>query len=208
MSRVEESCLMLELDENSDRDPVLVWEEVFGNSHSVEVEMGIGKGRFLIDAAQRHPEVNYLGIERAHKYLRIAHARSLKRHLTNIRFARTDAREFLEFCVPAESVRAIHLYFPDPWPKKRHHKRRLFDSVFLSEVERCLEPGGRLWLATDHEEYFERMLEVLAGSADLGQVEGEWTGPRTNYEDKYISQGKEIHRRVLEKSVPRPSANG
>ncbi len=181
-------------------DPVLAWLDVFGNDNPVEVELGIGKGRFVIDAAQRHPDRNYIGIERASKYLRLAHDRSLKRNLRNIRFARIDAQEFIEFFVAAESLRAIHLYFPDPWPKKRHHKRRLFQHEFLREVERTLEPGGHLWLATDHGGYFEMMREVLDGSNRLAAVELEWEGVQTNYEQKYVSEGKSIHRRILRKS--------
>lgn len=194
-----EDLMLASVGEEGD-DPVLAWRDVFGNGNPVEVELGIGKGRFVIDAAQRHPDRNYIGIERATKYLRLAHDRSLKRNLRNIRFARVDAQEFIEFFVAAESLRAVHLYFPDPWPKKRHHKRRLFQDELLREVERTLEPGGHLWLATDHGEYFEVMREVLAGSDRLDAVELEWEGVQTNYEQKYVSKGKSIHRRILQKS--------
>jgi len=203
METKELNSLLLELDDASDQDPVLNWEEVFGNDHPVEIEIGIGKGRFLIDAAQRLPQVNFVGVEWALKYLRIAHARSLKRRLQNIRLVRGDAREFIEFFVPSESVQAIHVYFPDPWPKKRHHKRRLVNEAFLQEVERLLEPGGRLWLTTDCAEYFEAVLELLSRSSCLVAVEAEWQGARTNYEEKYMAQGKMIFRRVLEKAEGR-----
>lgn len=199
METEELDSLLLELGDAADRDPVLNWEELFGNGHPVEIEIGIGKGRFLIDAAQRLPQVNFIGIEWASKYLRIAHTRSLKRSLCNVRLARADAREFVEFFVSADSLQAIHIYFPDPWPKKRHHKRRLFNEGFLREVERSLKVGGRLWLATDYAEYFEVMLEVLAGSRCLMEVEEEWPGVKTNYEEKYMVQGKAIYRRILEK---------
>jgi tRNA (guanine-N7-)-methyltransferase len=193
------ASLLLSLETAVDQDPVLDWEAVFGNRHPVELEIGIGKGRFLIDAAQRLPDVNFVGIEWALKYLAIAHRRSLNRQLRNIRLVQGDAREFVEFFVPSGSLQAIHLYFPDPWPKKRHHKRRLFDAAFLGDVERTLQPGGRLWLATDFAEYFEVMLEVLALSRRLEPVAVPWPGVRTNYEDKYLAQEKPIFRRVLEK---------
>jgi len=195
------SNLLLELKDGADRDPVLNWGEIFGNDHPVEIEVGIGKGRFLIDAAQRLSMVNFMGVEWAGKYLRIAHERSLKRELNNIRLVRADAREFIEFFVPTESLQAIHVYFPDPWPKKRHHKRRLVNKGFVREVERTLRPGGMLWLATDFAEYFEAMLEALEGSVCLEQVEVEWPGVKTNYEDKYIEEGRGIFRRVLEKGM-------
>ena len=195
----QQADLLLVLEQTDDGDPIFNWEEIFGNAHPVEIEIGIGKGRFLIEAAQNHLQVNYIGIERAAKYLRLAQARSLRRDLKNIRLVRADAQDFIEFFVPVESVSAIHLYFPDPWPKKRHHKRRLFNKSFLTEVERVLVNRGRLWIATDHQDYFAVMLEVLEDSSCLREIDLEWPTLKTNYEDKYIGQGKVIHRRILEK---------
>ena len=175
---------------------------VFAADRPVELEIGIGKGRFLLDAAARHPETNFVGVEWAGKYLRLAASRGWRRGLTNIRFARADGREFVEFFVPSQSLAAIRVLFPDPWPKKRHHKRRLINQEFLAEVERVLRPGGRLWLATDHAEYFASMEETLGGCPGLRPVDGDWIGARTNYEDKYVTQGRPIHRRVVEKTSP------
>jgi tRNA (guanine-N7-)-methyltransferase len=189
--------LLLKLEEPAEQDPVLDWEAVFGNRQPVEIEIGIGKGRYLIAAAQAQPQTNFVGVEWASKYLRIALDRGQKRRLSNLRLVRADAREFVEFFVPAASARAFHLYFPDPWPKKRHHKRRLFDASFLNEVARALEPGGRLWLATDHEEYFAAMQEVLAADLRFREVEADWGEVKTNYEEKYLRAGKPIHRRVV-----------
>ena len=194
--------LLLKLEEPAVQDPMLDWERVFGNRQPVEIEIGIGKGRYLIAAAQAQPQINFIGIEWAAKYLRLALDRGQKRRLTNLRLVRTDAREFVEFFVPATSVRAFHLYFPDPWPKKRHHKRRLFNSSFLDEVARTLEPGGWLRLATDHEEYFAAMQEVLAADRRFREVEAEWGEVRTNYEEKYLRAGKPIHRRVVMLAEP------
>lgn len=197
----EELDLLLRLEEAAEDDPVLDWQAVFGNSHPVEIELGIGKGRFIMAAAQARPQVNFVGVEWAAKYLRIAQARSQKRRLGNLRLVRAEAREFVEFFVPSSSVQAFHLYFPDPWPKKRHHKRRLFNAGFLAEVERALEPGGRLWLATDHEEYFQVMVEVLRANPRFWVVEAGWEGVKTNYEEKYLTAGKPICRRVVEKAL-------
>ena len=190
--------LLLQLTDVDGEDPTLDWADVFADDSPVEVEIGIGKGRFLIDSAQRRSDVNFVGVEWAMKYLRLAHARCVRRSLKNVRFVRADAREFVEFFIPARSVQAYHIYFPDPWPKKRHHKRRLFNAEFLAEVERTLIPGGHLWLATDFSEYFDVMLEVLDGSRSMRVVEAEWDGAKTNYEEKYIAAGKPIYRRVLE----------
>lgn len=191
------SELILHLEDTGEDETFLDWQEVFGNGRPVEIEIGIGKGRFLIDAAQRLADNNYLGIEWASKYLRIAQDRALKRCLDNIRFVRTDAKEFLEFFVPANSVVAYHVYFPDPWPKKRHHKRRLFDATFIGELERTLTPQGRLWFATDHIEYFDVIMSSLQCSSCMAEVGADWPEIATNYEAKYRAQGKQIHRRVF-----------
>jgi tRNA (guanine-N7-)-methyltransferase len=195
------SSLFIDMDPSDESDPVLAWPRVFGNDHPVELEIGIGKGRFLLDAAARRPATNFIGIEWAGKYLRLAVTRSCRRDLDNIRFAKADAREFVEFLVPSASVQVIYVLFPDPWPKARHHKRRLINAAFIAEVERVLQPGGRLWLATDHMEYFEAMCDVLAVSDILRPVAAEWTGARTNYEEKYLTQGKPINRRMVEKGA-------
>ena len=199
MDVLSAESLYLDLEERDGADPMLDCTRVFGNSNPVEIELGIGKGRYLIDAAQQHPSLNYIGVEWAGKYLRIAHARCSKRNLSNVRLVRADAREFVEFFIRAESVRAYHLYFPDPWPKKRHHKRRLFNDGFVTEVVRTLLPGGLLWLVTDHDDYFQAMREVLDRFHSLRETSLAWEGVRSNYEDKFLALGKKINRRVFEK---------
>ncbi len=196
--------LLLDLDATDDRDPVLDWTEVFGVNQPVELEIGIGKGRFVMEAAAARPHTSFVALEWAGKYLRIALERSRKRDLRNIRFVKAEAREFVEFFVPSSSLAAMYILFPDPWPKKRHHKRRLIDAAFLREVERTLCPGGRLWLATDHAEYFAVMEDILASSDWLYPVHAEWMGVRTNYEDKFLARGMPIFRKVVERGGREP----
>jgi tRNA (guanine-N7-)-methyltransferase len=192
--------LIVPLDDESDDDPTLDLGGLFGNDSPIEIELGFGKGRFLLDAAQRRPERNFVGVEVAAKYLRLTHDRARRRGLLNLRFVHGDAREFIEFFVPGESVRALHVYFPDPWPKARHHKRRLLEAEFFEEALRVLEPEGRLWIATDHDDYYEAIVEALEPSSDrFGLVEPAWDGVTTNYEDKFVRLGSSIHRRVLQK---------
>ena len=162
----------LNLPAATDGDPTLVWSEVFGDEQPVQIELGIGKGRFILDAAARLPEVNFVGVEWAAKYLRIAHHRAGRRQLANIRFARTDAREFVEFFVPAASVQAYHIYFPDPWPKKRHWKNRLLYPTFLNKLAERSLLGCRLYFRTDHEEYFDWALHTLESVESWQLVEG------------------------------------
>lgn len=140
----------------------LDWRAVFGNDQPVEIEVGFGKGLFLLRAAQRSPEVNFLGIEVVRKLQLYTAGRFAKRGLRNARFVKADARLLLRDRVAAASVQAMHVYFPDPWWKKRHHKRRLFTADFVCQCERVLRGGGRLHVATDVADYFHLMTELLA----------------------------------------------
>ena len=192
----DELELLLKLGDSEEVDPSIDLSSIFSNDSPVELEIGIGKGRFLIDSAARCPSINFIGVEWAMKYLRIAHDRSLRKGQHNVRFVRADAREFVEFFLKTNSISTYHIYFPDPWPKKRHHKRRLIDSDFVIEIERTLCSGGMLRLATDHKEYFSVMVDVFGTSTILEPVDAEWDGVRTNYEEKYMAQGKSIYRRI------------
>jgi tRNA (guanine-N7-)-methyltransferase len=173
----------------------LSWREVFGNEHPVEIEVGFGKGLFLLTAGQQHPDVNYFGIEIERKYQLFTANRVAKRHLDNVRLACADARQLLRDVVPAGSVRTVHVYFPDPWWKKRHHKRRLFTAEFAAACARVLAAGARLEVMTDVEEYFGVVQELLAQQPRFRPLpaadrEGEY---RTNFERKYRQQGKPVH---------------
>ena len=145
----------------------LSWHEVFGNDHAVEIEVGFGKGLFLVTAAQACPDVNFLGIEIVRKYQLFTATRMAKRGLANVRLVKADARAFLRDYVGDGSVRAVHVYFPDPWWKKRHLKRRVFTAEFARQCERVLRPHGLLYVATDVDEYFQVMTELLAQQTQL-----------------------------------------
>ena len=135
---------------------------IFDNPGPLEIEVGSGKGQFLVETALAHPEVNYLGIEIDRKHQLYAATRMAKRRLANVRIACTDARLFLRDRTPADCCQALHVYFPDPWWKRRHRKRRVFTEDFARQCERVLAPGGHLYLATDVDEYFQIMLELVA----------------------------------------------
>ena len=175
--------------------------EVFGRHGPVHIEVGAGKGTFLVNEAKARPEVNFLGIEWARKYYRHSVDRIGRWGLTNVRIIRTDASYFIGEFVPDDSVDCFHIYFPDPWPKKRHHKRRFVCSDNLEQMLRCLKTGGRLRIATDHADYFEVIEQVIAERAErleliefgptAGAEAGELTG--TNYERKYIKDLRQIH---------------
>ena len=142
-------------------------EAIFGRVAPLEVEVGSGKGLFLRNAARSRPDVDFLGIEIAHKYARFAAAGLAKAGLPNGRVVSGDAARIFAELIPDASLAAIHVYFPDPWWKKRHRKRRVMNEAFLAHVERALLPGGALHFWTDVEEYFQATLELLAAHTRL-----------------------------------------
>lgn len=142
----------------------LDWAGVFGNARPVEVELGAGDGSFLLDWAAAHPERNFLGIERLLGRVRKIDRKGRRRGLTNLRGLRLEAAYVLERMIPPGTAAALHVYFPDPWPKTRHHKRRLVNARFVELVHRALAPEGVVHLRTDDAPYFAQMEEVFGGS--------------------------------------------
>jgi tRNA (guanine-N7-)-methyltransferase len=177
------------------------WAAVFGNDHPVELEVGFGKGLFLLTSAAERPDVNFVGVEIVRKYQLFTATRLAKRDLRNVRVACSDARSFLRDCVPADSVRALHVYFPDPWWKKRHHKRRLWTPEFAVECSRVLRPGGVLYAVTDVEEYSRAIRELGDAQPALRFVTPPDPGTPahdldylTNFERKFRKEGRPINR--------------
>jgi tRNA (guanine-N7-)-methyltransferase len=190
-----------------DLDGKIDFDRIFGRSGPVQIEVGTGKAAFLLNEAKAEPQVNFLGIERANKYYRYAVDRIGRWGLTNVRIIRTDAAAFLANSVPDSSVDCFHIYFPDPWPKRRHHKRRFFCASNLEHLIRCLKTTGQLRIATDHADYFGQIQKLIAAQSErLQEVEflpaagaetGEWTG--TNYERKYLKDQKIIYTAAVRK---------
>jgi tRNA (guanine-N7-)-methyltransferase len=168
--------------------------EIFGNDHPVVVEIGSGKGRFLIATATEQPDANFIGIEKSLHYHRLIGARVMKRHLTNIRIMNHDAFLVMRDMLPDASVRELHIYFPDPWPRKREQKRRIIRRESLVEMRRVLADGGEGIYVTDHREYYDAAVpliaEVFRSEARIPTVD---QPPRTNYEAKYRAEGREIY---------------
>jgi tRNA (guanine-N7-)-methyltransferase len=145
------------------------WDSVklFGRSAPLEIEVGSGKGMFLSTAAARTPQHNFLGIELAAKYARFAAARLAQRKLSNSLIVHGDAAYLLGQVLPGNIAQAIHVYFPDPWWKKRHHKRRIMTAAFVQHVERTLGPGGTFHFWTDVETYFADSLQLIRAHTSL-----------------------------------------
>ena len=182
-------------------EETLSWPNVFGTTNPVVCEIGSGKGRFLISSASAHPELNYLGIERAAKYHRLIRQRVERSGLTNVRLLNADAAHFVQTYVPAQSVQQYYILFPDPWPKKRHRKRRLVTDAFLDQLLPTLAPGGSIHYKTDYLDYFEQMLSVSRAHPDLAELQCRTILPEqadpetadTNFERKYLLLGRPIY---------------
>ena len=206
------------LDLSAPADPArsperLDWRTVFGNDAPVELEVGFGKGLFLLTAAQQCPDVNFAGVEIEKKYVLYSATRMIKRDLHNVRLAHSDARHFLRDRVADASLQAIHVYFPDPWWKKRHLKRRVFNEEFVRQGARVLKPGGRLHVVTDVEEYFGVITGLVAAVPAFRLLPP--PRPReaehdldylTNFERKFRKEGRPIWRALYERAqAPSPA---
>jgi tRNA (guanine-N7-)-methyltransferase len=185
----------------TDEDGRSVWPTIFGNDHPVELEIGAGKGTFLVAIAEAKPEHNYIGIEWAHPYADFAADRLRRRELANARMVHGEATWWIRCHIPDAALAAVHIYFPDPWPKARHNKRRIVQVPFIQEIHRVLTPGGKLRLVTDHADYFAHMQAVLKEQTFLTVVPFEPPVPLredappgsivgTNFERKYIAEGR------------------
>jgi tRNA (guanine-N7-)-methyltransferase len=178
--------------------------ELFGNNHPVELEVGFGKGAFLVAAAQLHAERNYLGIDTERALQLYVANRIAKRHLKNVKLAGGDAGTLLANYIPVASLQAIHVYFPDPWWKKRHQKRRVFNPAFVTNCIRTLRAGGELVFATDVAEYFQVILGIVNERPEFAAVEAErietieTENPlQTNFEKKALEQGRPVWRGIF-----------
>ncbi len=167
-------------------------EQLFPSSQPLEVELGSGDGSFLIQYAKAHPEHNFIGVERLLGRLRKIDRKGMRAGLANLRAVRLEAAYFLEYLLPFNSVQRLHIYFPDPWPKRRHHKNRLINTTFPGIVHRILAPGGEVFLRTDEPSYYAQMLEVFAAAeASFEKIETpeELSAVITDFEREFHARG-------------------
>ena len=180
----------------------LHWPELFGRDAPTDIDIGAGKGKFLNELATAHPERNLLAVERSAKYHRLCCDRAARRGLTNVRLLRTTGEDLLFRLLAEASVASMYVLFPDPWPKKRHHKRRLIKPEIVAAMARALAIGGRLLVKSDHADYAEVIGEVLGGAPGLTPIDPDqaFAGlPLTGFEHKYGIEGRAIHAFALQK---------
>ena len=165
--------------------------KIFPKVQPVEVELGSGDGSFLVEYAAQHPEHNFIGVERLLGRIRKMDRKGLRLGLTNLLGVRIESSYFLEYLLPANSAMALHVYFPDPWPKRKHRRHRLINERFPSLARQALAPGGMVYLRTDDENYFEQMLEAFAASPQFRPMPTppELVQLRTDFEKDFEAQG-------------------
>lgn len=179
------------------------WAEVFRNDHPIHIEVGMGKGQFIIEMARRNPEVNYIGIEKYSSVLVRAVEKLEDFEQDNLRLIRMDA-ENIEEVFDKDEVDRIYLNFSDPWPKDRHAKRRLTSTRFLERYDNILTPEGRVMFKTDNKDLFDFSLEQVEEAGwilenhtyDLHHSEYNEGNVMTEYEEKFSAKGNPICRLV------------
>ena len=184
-------------------DPTLwkgKWNELFGNDHPIHIEIGMGKGQFITGMAKAHPEINYIGVEMQVSFVSIALDKLIEQPLPNLKLLHVDGSALTEYFADSE-VDQIYLNFSDPWPKKRHEKRRLTYKTFLAVDEQILRPNGEIHFKTDNQGLFEYSLASFSQYGmilkqvwlDLHQSQFEGN-IMTEYEEKFSSKGQRIYR--------------
>lgn len=163
----------------------------------LEIDLGCGDGSFLIDLAKHHPERDFIGVERLLGRCKKVARKISRNSLNNARILRLDSKYVVEWLLPKASVSRIHLLCPDPWPKVRHHRRRLVQIPFLKELKTALVPGGEFLFMTDHEEYFEYACERIHESGlfeFLPWEDDSFHYPKTDFQIQWEAEGKSMHR--------------
>src|SRR5262245_28101674 len=185
--------------------------EMFSQPQPLEVELGSGDGSFLAQWAAAHPERNFIGVERLLGRLRKLDRKGQKLGLRNLRVMRIEASYFVQYLLPPGTVAALHLYFPDPWPKRKHHKNRLVNEDFARAVARALAPAGCIWLRTDDVDYYQQMLEVFGSAKAFQPLEtpAELAAVVTDFERDFNARGIATRRAgYVKREGERPTTEG
>jgi tRNA (guanine-N7-)-methyltransferase len=163
---------------------------LFPERQLLEVELGSGDGSFIVEWARRNPRKNFIAVERLLGRLRKVDRKGQRAGLSNLRALRIEAGYFLEYLLPEESVSAVHIYFPDPWPKRKHHRRRLINERFVELTKQALAPGGIICLRTDNEDYVGQMIQVFGASPyfQLCETPSALAELLTDFEREYRAQ--------------------
>jgi len=174
---------------------------LFGNAQPVEVDLGCGKGRFLAQEARERRDANFFGIDRLSRKLKILGMRIDEYALTNVRMLRCDAFHFARYLLPKECISVFHIYFPDPWPKKKHKKHRFMTGELVRALAKALVPCGQVWIMTDNGKYAVQIEESFEIEPRFERTDffARPTQGRTEFEDEFRGEGAEIFKMAYEK---------
>jgi tRNA (guanine-N7-)-methyltransferase len=180
----------------------LDFDLVFGRSAPVEIDLGCGDGAFVTALARQNPERNFLGIERLIGRVRSTCRKAARENLSNLRVLRVEIAYAVRYLVPFESVAMCYLLFPDPWPKTRHHRRRIVTAEFLESIRNALVPGGILQIATDEADYFEQITRLCAVAPGLAAVDPslDVAHPVSTFGERFREAGAKTYLLELRKS--------
>jgi tRNA (guanine-N7-)-methyltransferase len=173
---------------------------IFGRIAPLHVDLGCGDGSFLCELAQRHLNKNFLATEKL--VGRVAKVCRKAAELKNVRVLNVESSHAVRYLLPEASVETFYLLFPDPWPKRRHHRRRLVQSDFLNSIHRALEPDGVFQIATDQPDYFEHVERLVHRLSGFEIVKPEMDLPSTKFERRFRDQSAPIYRLALRKISP------
>ena len=173
--------------------------KVFPRSAPLEVDIGCGDGAFFVALAERFPERNFLGLEKLAGRVRRACKKASRLALPNIRVLRIESAYAIQYLLPVASVDVVHLLFPDPWPKKKHRRRRIVSADFLTLVHGLLVPNGRFRVATDQKDYFAAMRQLISPTAFVEITPATETFPVSTFERHFLAEGAPIYRLELRK---------
>lgn len=165
--------------------------ELFPQPQPLQVELGCGDASFLVEYARQNPTINFIGVERLLGRLQKLDRKGRRAGLNNTRGVRIESAYFLRYLLPPKSITALHIYFPDPWPKKKHHRHRLINEPFPALARSVLTPGGRIFLRTDDADYFSQMTGVFGGAEEFTAIETppELAEITTDFERDFNAQG-------------------
>jgi len=188
---------LIELDSLTDRlDP----EKIFQRNAPLHVDLGCGDGSFLCALAQRMPDKNFLGIERLLNRVRTSARKAAT--LDNVRLLRVESSYAVRYLLPAESVERFYLLFPDPWPKRRHHRRRIVTSEFLGSIHAALEKNGSIYIATDDVVYFEKIKEIAESNSGFAIGDPDVDLPHSKFGRLFREKGAPVQWLELRKVSP------
>jgi tRNA (guanine-N7-)-methyltransferase len=187
-SSVSPANLIVELDSIVERLPLT---RLFPKMQPLEVELGCGDASFLVEFARRNPERNFIGVERLLGRIQKLDRKGRRAGLTNLRGVRIESAYFLRYLLPPKAAAALHIYFPDPWPKKKHRRHRLINETFPELSRQVLQPAGTVFLRTDDSDYFGQMVEVFDASRQFQKAEtpAELAEVLTDFERDFNAQG-------------------